>query len=161
MKHPHAHPPAADESTRHWLQLQLSDVRLRPPWDECPDCVRLGFAAIRIDPLHPVLHALHISGVRPERLHALRVHDDRGTVFELESLSDMVGRRVSAGEIMQAICTQTEPGRITVSCEQFMRSLQATRATIELQVRVQDGRETQRIQVHGELACPACPDCGQ
>lgn len=98
-----------------------------------------------------MLRALHIAGVRPEQLQTLRIRDDQGTVFELESLADAVGRRVSAGELLQAICTQPARGHLTVDSMDFLRALPITRALVELQVRIKEGWEAQSIRVHGQV----------
>jgi hypothetical protein len=102
--------------------------------------------------MRPFLQALHIRGLRPQWLEALRVHDAQGAIFELESLADPIGRRVSAGEIAQAICAQPAPDQITVCSTQFLRALPVTQAMLELHVRMADGQASHTIQVHGELA---------
>ena len=152
MKHAFYPLPQAAQPSCHGLQPHAPDVRTCPPEHRRPEWVSLRYVAALTEPLLPFLQALHIRGLRPQWLETLRVHDAQGAVFELESLADPIGRRVSAGEIAQAICAQAAPDQITVCSTQFVRALPVTQAMIELQVRMADGQTTHTIQVHGELA---------
>lgn len=147
-------PPARPTGTHRpqRLALQLACARLRPPWCTWPDCASLRFVAARIEPSCPFLEAVHIHGVPAQRLQGLQVRDDRGLLFEMDTLTDTLGRPVSAGEIVQSICHQLVPHRLTLTSEAFRRALLVSQAVVELQVRLTDDWGIHGIRVEGDVA---------
>lgn len=134
------------------LPLQLAYAHLRPPWCGERHCASLRYRANRIRPEDPYLDALHIQGVPAQRLHALQVRDDDGLVFDMGSLTDTIGRSVSAGEIVQSLSLQTTPSRLTLHSETFLRRVLVGRAVVELDVNILDGQDIHAIAVHVDLA---------
>ena len=143
--------PAHDVSPGRRLALRLDSALLRPAWCTAPDCASLRYVVARVHPVCAIVDALHIHGVPAERLHALQVRDDRGLLFEMCSMADALGRRVSAGEIVQSMCRQWAPHRLSLTSETFQRALRAAHTVVELEVRIQTGQTIDAIALHGDL----------
>lgn len=149
-------PPTHAAAAPHLLPLPLSSAHLPTPWCARLDGAHLRFAAARIDPAHPCLAALHIGGITADRLLAVQVLDDAGAVLEIATMTDMVGRSVSAGEIAQALCHQPHRDCVTLDGAMFLRPVRLALAVVELRVRIADAPDIPAITVNGELAAAGC-----
>ena len=81
------------------------------------------------------LQLLRIQGVEPSHLMNLRVSRDGVPIFALEATYDVVGRAITAGEILLCQYGEDRLGGVRVSAAEFDLPVAARQAEVELSVR--------------------------